>query len=64
MRGDAGMTVLAPADEHELVSMMDWAQAMNGRSICAWCVTRSRGLTTAAMSSSRARLSRPAPPWV
>jgi len=30
MRAMPGMTVLAPADEHELLSMMDWAQAMTG----------------------------------
>jgi transketolase len=30
MRAMPGMTVLAPADEHELVSMMDWAQAVDG----------------------------------
>src|SRR5918997_1203492 len=30
MRAMPGMAVLSPADEHELVSMMDWAQAMDG----------------------------------
>jgi transketolase len=30
MRAMPGMTVLAPADEHELLSMMDWAQAYDG----------------------------------
>ena len=30
MRAMPDMTVLSPADEHELVSMMDWAQAYDG----------------------------------
>ena len=39
MRAMPDMTVLSPADEAELISMMDWAQPMRDRCTCGSCAT-------------------------